>query len=861
VPGRGGPPESSSNSRGSRVRTKIVALLVSLVALWAFAAYVTLQDGLNLLWVSTLDQRIGRPTDALITALQEERRLSLVYLGGGRDQGRGALMAAREQTNQAKAALDTARRAWRVQWAASPAAETRIADVLARVDGLGPTRSAVDSGTLGRVVIAHAYTGVIDSGFLVYDSLAQFSDEEIAAQGRTLVALTRSRDLLSQEDALLSGVLAEGRFAPGEPEEFIKTVGAQRAFYADDAARLPAEDRARYDALLAGATFSRLISLENLVVSEARANDRPAVDAVMWRETVDAALSDMRALELSLADATVARAQPAAVWTIVRLALAGGLGLIAVIASIVVSITTTRSLVRQLVRLRNAALELASYRLPRVVERLQQGERVDVAAEAPPLNFGNDEIGQVGQAFNTVQETAVRVAVEQAELRRSIRDVFLSLARRSQALLHRQLGLLDSMERRTTDTEELSELFRVDHLATRMRRNAENLIVLSGATAGRAWRKPVPMVDVLRGALAEVEDYTRVTVLPVGPATLVGRAVGDVIHLLAELIENAVSFSPPPTVVRVGGSVVGNGFAIEIEDRGLGMGEEERAVANEQLRHPPEFKLSSTARLGLYVVSKLAERHGIRIRLTESPYGGTTAIVLLPATLIADDLSDEGDDGGAGIKVSIPTQMAAIGAGTRPRPRHAADAPTREITAGPAAAVTRHRRRGSPPEVLQPEIGDELPWRTASPPAASPTGPISPAAPISPASPTGPISPAAPSSPPARSGPPTRGTEPIVYTPSGLPLRRRGPTPGTGPAESPESAPRRAGSARGNGSAVDDEPSGEVVARGEDVRSLMSSYRSGTLRGRDDASRLTENNNHPPELNIPKQDNGTDEGR
>ncbi|MCI0687874.1 MAG: ATP-binding protein, partial [Sporichthyaceae bacterium] len=348
------------------------------------------------------------------------------------------------------------------------------------------------------------------------------------------------------------------------------------------------------------------------------------------------------------ADSSLTRATPEATGIIVRLALAGGLGLIAVIASIIVSITTARRLVGQLERMRKAALDLAFHRLPRVVDRLQHGERVDIEAEAPPLDFGDDEVGQVGRAFTTVQQTAVRVAVEQAELRRSVRDVFLSLARRSQALLHRQLGLLDAMERRSTDAEELAELFRVDHLATRMRRNAENLIVLSGATAGRAWRKPVPLVDVLRGALAEVEDYTRVTVAPVGPASLVGRGVGDVIHLLAELIENAVTFSPPQTVVRVGGSVVGNGFAIEIEDRGLGMGPDELAAANKQLNTPGEFKMSSTARLGLYVVARLAERHGIKVKLSGSAYGGTTAIVLLPGTLIADEaptVADRRDTG------------------------------------------------------------------------------------------------------------------------------------------------------------------------------------------------------------------------
>jgi len=808
-------------SRGSHVRTKIVALLVSLAALWAFAAYVTLQDGLNLLWVSTLDQKVGRPTDSLITALQEERRLSLVHLGSAGREGGAALDAARGRTDAARVALEASLNETWVGWAASAAAEARVRDILTLVDGLGPTRAAVAAGGQARTDVFRTYTRIIDAGFLVYDSLAQFSDEDIAAQGRTLVHLTRSRDLLAQEDALLSGVLAAGAFAPGEPEEFIRAVGAKDAFYADDVARLVPEDRARYDQFAHGAAATRFTELEGRVVEQARAGAPPAVDASVWREMVDSMLAGLRQLELSLADATVARATPAAVWTIVRLLLAGGLGLIAVIASIVVSITTARNLVRQLVRLRNAALELASYRLPRVVDRLQAGERVDVATEAPPLDFGDDEIGQVGQAFNIVGETAVRVAVEQAELRRSVRDVFLSLARRSQALLHRQLSLLDTMERRTTDSEDLAELFRVDHLATRMRRNAENLIVLSGAIAGRAWRRPVPMIDVLRGALAEVEDYTRVTVLPVGPASLTGRAVGDVIHLLAELIENAVSFSPPQTVVRVGGSVVGNGFAIEIEDRGLGMSEEERLLANEQLRNPPEFKLTSTARLGLYVVGKLAERHGVRVRLTESPYGGTTAIVLLPSALIADDSPDHLDGG-----PEEGRALAAIGAGPRPSPRHLAD-PTAEAT--PSSAVRRHRRGKDPaPGPASSALrsgGSEATGATREDDA-----PLAPA-------------PARAERVPTDSEP-TRRAEPTVFTPAGLPFRTK------------DSAPDGDGEPSTS-------PAGRASRGPEGVRSLMSSYRSGTQRGREEAARLVENGGPTaPELIIPKQDtHGTDEGR
>jgi signal transduction histidine kinase len=803
-------------SRGSHVRTKIVALLVSLFALWSFAAYVTLLDGLNLLWVSTLDQQVGRPTDGLITALQQERRLSLVHVGADGRTGTDQLTEARRRTDEAGATLAAAMRLTRVRWAADPAAEARVAEVLGGLRGLGGTRSAVDAGTTSRATVMRTYTVLIDSGFLVYDSLAQFDDEDIAAQGRTLVALTRSRDLLAQTDSMLSGVLAAGAFAPGEPAQLAQLVGAQRFSYASNAARLPAADRPVYDGVAAGPTLQRLTSLQNQVIEAARVGEAPTVDAGLWRSTVDNALTELRTLELGLADATVQRARPAAIWTIVRLVLAGGLGLLAVVASVIVSITTARNLVSQLERLRTAAMDLSEQRLPGVVERLQRGEKVDVAAEAPPLDFGRDEIGQVGQAFNHVQETAIRVAVEQAELRRSVRDVFLSLARRSQALLHRQLGLLDAMERRATDAEELAELFRVDHLATRMRRNAENLIVLSGATAGRAWRRPVAMVDVMRAALAEVEDYTRVTVVaPAGSTALLGRAVGDVVHLLAELIENAVSFSPPQTVVRVGGSVVGNGFAIEIEDRGLGMSDDERHRANEQLRVPPEFKLTSTARLGLYVVGKLAERHQIRVRLTESAYGGTTAIVLLPASLIAEGGSLDDSLAESGRR---PSQLAAIGAVPRPSPRHAAEA------AEATVAITPR-----PPEPV-PEPS------TSEPPALP------------------------------------RRPEPTVYTPAGLPWRRRdtgahpripqapgadrNAPPAAGTVEGPTTnTSSRAAPTGGNGT--------DRTGRGpEQVRTMMASYRSGTLRGRDDAARLTPPEEESPQWSIPRQDAGaTDEGR
>ena len=272
-----------------------------------------------------------------------------------------------------------------------------------------------------------------------------------------------------------------------------------------------------------------------------------------------------------------------------------------------------------------------------MVGRLRRGENVDVNAEAPALRIGRDEIGRVGQAFDLVRQTAIRAAVEEARLRQGLNDVFRSLARRSQSLLHRQLTLLDQMERRASDPEALDDLFRLDHLTTRMRRHAEGLVILAGAPPGRGWSSPVRMVDVMRGAIAEVEDYARVSVATRSQAALAGSAVADVIHLLAELIENATTLSPPYTSVRVSGDTVANGFVIEVEDRGLGMSPTRLAELNDRLATPPEFNPSDSEQLGLFVVSQLAKRHGIRVTLKASPYGGTAAIVLIPRHLVVTE--------------------------------------------------------------------------------------------------------------------------------------------------------------------------------------------------------------------------------
>jgi len=395
---------------------------------------------------------------------------------------------------------------------------------------------------------------------------------------------------------------------------------------------------AQFNAALAGSGTMQqdLASIEQAIVAGTPINRLP-ITLPQWQHLAGTLLQGDYNGGLAVANAILEADHRISHSAWVRVAVTGGIGLIGLLLTITVTILVARSIIRRLGGLERNALQLAEDQLPDVVGRLRRGENVDVNAEAPALRIGRDEIGRVGQAFDLVRQTAIRAAVEEARLRQGLNDVFRSLARRSQSLLHRQLSLLDQMERRATDPEALDDLFRLDHLTTRMRRHAEGLVILAGAPPGRGWSSPVRMVDVMRGAIAEVEDYARVSVATRSQAALAGSAVADVIHLLAELIENATTLSPPYTSVRVSGETVANGFAIEVEDRGLGMSPTRLAELNDRLANPPEFNPSDSEQLGLFVVSQLAKRHGIRVTLKASPYGGTAAIVLIPRHLVVTE--------------------------------------------------------------------------------------------------------------------------------------------------------------------------------------------------------------------------------
>ena len=321
-----------------------------------------------------------------------------------------------------------------------------------------------------------------------------------------------------------------------------------------------------------------------------------------------------------------------------------GLGLAIVIAAVVMMGRFARRLTQDITDLESTARHLAEEEMPELVERLRRGEQGVVPEEITPRpRTKTAEIARADAAMASLQHTAAVAAAGEASLRNGIGQVFVSLARRNQSLLQRQLRLIDALEQKASDPATLADLFPLDHLTTRMRRHAEGLIILSGAAPGRSWSEPVPVIDVIRGAVAEVEDYKRVTLLTMADDAVAGLAAADMIHLLAELIENATLSSPSGTRVEVRAERVANGFAIEIDDRGLGIEAGQLKTINQQLADPPDFDLANADQLGLFVVGKLAARQGVRVALRPSPYGGTTAVVLMPNSIVVPVNATEAD--------------------------------------------------------------------------------------------------------------------------------------------------------------------------------------------------------------------------
>ncbi|MGW0753137.1 nitrate- and nitrite sensing domain-containing protein [Streptomyces sp. NPDC002587] len=674
--------------RGKSIRRKIVALLlvplVSLTALWGFATVITGRQAVQLLDVAYIIDKVGYPIEDVVRVIQKERRQTLVVIGDPRASTATTELAKRRAaTDETVEKMSANARDPEVMGELSPQNAQRLRSILGAVHGIGALRRSVDENTLDPGQALDLYSRLVDPCYEFLMNLHALENVEMDKQGRALVGITRARETLSREDAVIASALAARNVSAADLRHVSDFAANRTLLYDFNLAILPAADRERFGHYWGGAETKAMRDAEERFLAGG-AGKNPRVTAAQWDEAATKVLDELAAMGTDAGDRYQKRVEPVAMDVLVQAAVAGVLGFMALAFSLFLSVRIGRDLVRDLSRLRKEAHEASGVRLPGVMRRLAAGEQVDVETEAPHLEYEKDEVGQVGQALNSLQRAAVEAAVKQAELRRGVSEVFVNLARRNQVLLHRQLTLLDTMERRTEDTEELADLFRLDHMTTRMRRHAEGLVILSGAAPSRQWRKPVQLMDVVRAAVAEVEDYERIEVRRLPRLGIVGPAVADVTHLVAELLENATVFSPPHTAVQVHGERVANGFTLEIHDRGLGMNPEALLDANLRLAETPDFELSDTDRLGLFVVSRLAQRHGVKVVLQRSPYGGTTAVLFLPAALLTDAPETNGTGirldgaGRAGRSGRIPSARSAPAAVERApagsgRPLPAAD--------------------------------------------------------------------------------------------------------------------------------------------------------------------------------------------
>ncbi len=416
-----------------------------------------------------------------------------------------------------------------------------------------------------------------------------------------------------------------------------------------------------------------------------------------WFGAMSGKIDAMRQVEQTLVGDSVTQAS-----TLRRDAIidGGGIGAAIILVLLLALLLTTmvgRSMVRPLRRLRAGALEIAGLQLPETVRRMSESDGSGVPLTVAPIDVDSaDEIGEVARAFDQVHREAIRLAANEAALRGNVNAMFVNLSRRSQSLVERQIRLIDDLEQGEQDAERLSSLFQMDHLATRMRRNSENLLVLAGHDSSRRWNQPVALVDVLRAAVSEIEQYERVS-LNVQPGISVrGHAVNDVVHLLAELAENATSFSSAETPVTISGHLLSSGgVLLDITDQGVGMGAEEMAHANWRLDNPPVVDVAVSRRMGLFVVARLAARHGVRVRLRPAASGGLTALVWLPDEVI----SREGAASPTGSRfpdsAADAIGLAGLGEFSTDVPADERAATAQEVTAArtPRFAPLRPRRR------------------------------------------------------------------------------------------------------------------------------------------------------------------------
>ncbi|MGK3939871.1 nitrate- and nitrite sensing domain-containing protein [Streptomyces caeruleatus] len=677
-------PGSRIALRNWRISTRLVSLLalpvVAATSLGALRINDSMDDIQQLDNMKLLTEMTKQATE-LAAALQEERDQSAGPLAHNSTASNITVKGFRSKTDRAATnfinaaeEIDTSSKDGNLQ-----GVRDSLVGLVRDLDTLSKIRSDAYETQGNATQTVESYHRLITHLLDLSQDMAEAtSNPDMIQRTRALAAFSSAKEYASIQRAILAAALPANKttvgkltendrlYAQGALESEESELNSFRSIYGDDGAEellKPIEDgSSTIEAAdqYAGRAFGRPEGLADL--------DRRSYKD--WVDDSSTKILEMGRIEHTLLEDMEQKARELRSATERDAIIAGALILIVLGVSLVGAFVVARSMIRSLRRLQETATKVAQDRLPELVKQLSESDPQDVDTSVESVGVhSRDEIGRVAAAFDDVHREAVRLAAEQALLRGNVNAMFTNLSRRSQGLIQRQLSLISELESREADPDQLSSLFKLDHLATRMRRNGENLLVLAGEEPGRRWTRPVPLVDVLRAAASEVEQYERIELAAVPTTEVAGRVVNDLVHLLAELLENATSFSSPQTKVKVTGHALPDGrVLIEIHDTGIGLSPEDLAAINERLASPPTVDVSVSRRMGLFVVGRLSQRHGIRIQLRPSDSGGTTALVMLPVDVAQG--------------------------GKKPQPKPGQGAPGAPAAAQAAAGVAAARRGG-----------------------------------------------------------------------------------------------------------------------------------------------------------------------
>ncbi|WBB77536.1 nitrate- and nitrite sensing domain-containing protein [Micromonospora sp. WMMD882] len=607
-----------------------------------------LVDGMDTLGNANRAGDLANLTDhsgALVDSLQDERAAAVLLLGANNQT--------REQYNKAYTEVhkrvDAARGPYLSQRGSLDDLPANFDKVLDRIDqslaDLPGTRSQVFNSRLPLTDAARSYEGLINDLLDVRDSASQLAgNTDLSERMRAAAATARAKEFLSVRRVVVHRALIQGSMTPVLRTDYIATgTGQQQALQSFQSVANQTESEL-YQQTVAGSDQRQLENYLGWINGNSSESMAGApFGANEWDAATVANAKLIRTVEERLDGDVVGLAGQLRSDVQRRVFLETGLLLSMLLLAIFFAYLVARSMARSLRDLRHGALSIAEHGLPQAVSRLRDPK---VTGQLTPIQLANqiaeplpvrsrDEFGQVTEAFNAVHLEAVRTAAEQAALRASVATMFVNLARRSQILVDRLIGHLDRLERGEEDPDRLAELFQLDHLATRMRRNDENLLVLAGADSTRVQREPAALIDVLRAAQSEVEHYTRIEFGVIDrDLEVAAHAVNDLVHLVAELFDNATAFSPPDSQVMVEARRVGDRASLYVEDRGIGISVDQLADLNDRLATPPQVDVAVSRMMGLVVVARLASRHGVKVELRPGTERGTVADVTLPTSVL-----------------------------------------------------------------------------------------------------------------------------------------------------------------------------------------------------------------------------------